>query len=129
MKMEAAYGKDGGIYFSGSAEDRGSGVVLVLSWQQVRILEVLTDSDHGGAAHNWFYPALFGLPLERSKRDRALTGSERAMLSRTLRRMQDKELIEISPTKWITLTEWGKDLLTWLREWRGWAAWEATVKH
>ena len=68
---------------------------------------LLTIARDGGGSSDNFHQAIFGVPFDRSKRDRALTGSERASLSRAIRRLELRGLIHRRYRWWWVLTDAG----------------------
>lgn len=101
-------------------------ILLVLSPQQLRILEVLEEAGEAGRERGQLHAALFGVAAVQAERERSLTASERASLSRSLRRLEDHKLVHWSGGDRLAATAGGGAILRYLRDdWRAGHGWMA----
>ena len=111
---------DGSLQFVANGGLGGRGVVMVLSRGQVRLLVALAGAAGGQlplcAVHALVQPAA-GEGTPRAP----LTNAQRAALSRSLRRLRARGLIEPPARTGVGLTAEGRRLVDWLMStWDGW---------
>ena len=95
-------------------------VDMVLSTQQLRILAALEAAGEDGLERGQLHAVLFGVAAEQSDRARPLTATERASLSRSLRRLQEHGMVKLIEVDRLAATERAGPLLAYLcEEWGG----------
>jgi len=98
----------------------GEGRLLVLSLQQIKVLQALAIQN---LSREQVHHILYDVAVNQAERKRALTGSERAALSRMLRLLTDHKLIVRLPGGGIGHTNEGLWLMDCLQnQWRGWGS-------
>ena len=106
-----------------------SGCLFALSTQQIRILDLLTTRFRIMRRDDlpWI---LFKLRPSRRGRERPLTGSERASISRTIRRLKHHDLVTISQNPFrMGATELGTRLISLCRSQPLWRTYSARLHH
>lgn len=110
MRITLRKARNGSLHF---VDCDNGGVAMVLSVQQIKILETL-QTEGGQVSNRMLHAALYGASRQ------PLTGSQRASLSRSLRRLRENGLIQQSSRGdgWLVphVTLADRDFVTWVLE-------------